>query len=117
MNEYQREENLLRQELQRREPRDGFANRVLARLDEQHRAAQQQPAKVSWWSWLMAPAMAAVLIAFLGVGAWQYQRAERERQQQAKAEQALGQFARAMEITASKLELAQTRVFETRGQQ
>ncbi|MDZ4802206.1 MAG: hypothetical protein SGI92_28950 [Bryobacteraceae bacterium] len=115
MNEFQREEELLRQGLRRREPRDGFANRVLARLDEPKRSAPV--AQASWWSWIMAPAMAAVLIAVLGLGALQYQRVGRERQQRAKAEQALGQFARAMEITASKLELAQTRVFRTRGQQ
>lgn len=110
MNEYQREEELLRRELQRREPRDGFERRVLARLDER---PKPELVKASWWSWLMAPALAAVLVAVLGLGAWQYQRVEKQRVQRARAEKALVQLAHAMEITASKLERAQTRVFRT----
>jgi hypothetical protein len=46
-------------------------------------------------------------------GAWQYQRFDAERQQRARAEKALQQLERALDITAAKLEFAQARVFRT----
>ena len=109
MNEFQREEDLLRRELTRREPRAGFAERVIARLDD----PPEQQARTNWWVWLFSPVMAVALLVLLVAGAWQYRQFDQERQRRAKAEYALQQLARAMEITASKLELAQHRVFQT----
>ncbi len=113
MSEFQREEELLRQELRRREPRDGFAGRVLARLDAQ----PERAVRTNWWSWLFAPAMAVALLFVLVAGAWQYRQFDLERQRRARAERALGQLAQAIEITAAKIELAQARVFQTEVRQ
>jgi hypothetical protein len=53
-----------------------------------------------------------MLVVLVG-GAWQYQRFDAERQQRARAEKALQQLERALDITAAKLEFAQARVFRT----
>lgn len=109
MSEFQREEELLRKALQRREPRDGFAGRVLARLDEAPRQV-----KTPWWRWVWSPALAlAMLVVLVVASAWQYHRFDAERQRRARAEKALQQLEQAMTIAAEKLEFAQAKVFQT----
>jgi len=90
MNEF---EDLLRQELQRREPPAGFAERVLARLPEKKPVVQR-------WKTLLALA-ASLAVATVGVSAgYRYHQARQAKQQ----------LMLALEITAAKLELAQAKV-------
>ncbi len=93
-------EDDLRNALQRREPRDGFAGRVLARLDD------PPPAPGAPWYWWRA-AVAALCILVLAVGALRYEHVRRQRLQ---AEAARDQLMLALQLTAGKLKSARARI-------
>lgn len=86
-------EDLLREELRRREPPAGFAERVLARVEPRSVARRK-------WPRLLALA-ASVTAVTIGIS-------EGYRYQQAR--QAKEQLMLALEITAAKLEVAQAKV-------
>jgi hypothetical protein len=95
-------EDELRTALLRREPPEGFADRVMARVPERRRLWN------SWsHSWLAAAA--ALLIAMLGGGAYEYHRAQRIRQQ---AEQAKAELVIALEIASEKLQNTKAKVLK-----
>ena len=86
-------EELLREQLQRREPPAGFAERVMSRV------AQQRPRRRQWPR-LLALA-ASVTVMTIGVSeAYRYH----------QARQAKEQLMVALEITAAKIEVAQAKV-------
>lgn len=86
-------DDLLREQLQRREPPAGFAERVMSRVAQQERPRRQ---------WVRLLAVAASLTAVtIGVS-------EGYRYHQAR--QAKEQLMLALEITAAKLEVAQAKV-------
>ena len=95
-------EETLKQALRREEPPDGFAKRVLARLES--------PARPGLWAWLRSPglrwALAATLPLVLLV-AFQY---NAERRRRAEGERAKAQMLTALRITADKLEYAREKV-------
>ncbi|MBC7925608.1 MAG: hypothetical protein H7039_08120 [Bryobacteraceae bacterium] len=100
--------------LRRREPRDGFADRVMARLPEQ---VQVQPG--SWWqrfafvggtAW--APAMAVLLVAMLVTSLMGYRRAQDHK---TKVERARTELAIALQITTAKLEATKLRLIRNKG--
>jgi hypothetical protein len=93
-------EDDLRNALQRKQPRDGFAARVLARLDE----APPAP-RVPWYAWRAALALLCLLV--FAAAAWRYQQIRRERLQ---AEAARDQLMLALELTAGKLKSARARI-------
>jgi len=96
-------EDDLRIAMQREEPPDGFAERVLAKAG----AAKQR----SWSSFFAWPglkwALAGTVCLMLAVGGIGYKRANDER---AKGEAAKAQLMLALRITADKLQLAQIKV-------
>jgi hypothetical protein len=88
-------EDDLRRALARREPPEGFAERVVARLSEARPPARR------WPRWLAA---AACLLVLSGAAAeWQRERVRR-------AEQAKEQVLLALRITSTHLRTAQQRV-------
>ena len=93
-------EDDLRNALQRKQPRDGFAGRVLARIDE------PPPAPRAPWYWWRA-AIAVVCMLVLAVGALRYEQVRRERLQ---AEAARDQLMLALQLTAGKLKSARARI-------
>jgi hypothetical protein len=93
-------EDQLRAALQRQEPPDGFAERVLAQLPQ--KPPRRGVSLNSLRPWM---AIAAVLVlAFSGALLWQ---GERERRQTAAAEQAKQELIYALQLTSA--ELQQTR--------
>jgi hypothetical protein len=98
-------DDAFREALRRQEPPDGFAERVMARI-------QAAPEPASFWAgWLAgfrrprlrwAAALAGVALA---VGAMEYQR-----QRQAEGERAKDQVMLALRITSGKLRLTQAAV-------
>ena len=96
-------EHELREALKRVEPPAGFADRVMARV----------PARRSTWfprNWITAAA--AVLIAVVGAGSWEYQRAREER---LAAEQAKAELIFALELTSSKLQATRSKLLRHTG--
>jgi|SRR6478752_4352516 len=111
-------EDDLRAALKRKEPGEGFTQRVMARVN-QAQAQDRQPAGKaaalpSWWTrrpaWIMA--VAAVLLFAFAWGGFEYSeyrhredmRVARENQQRLEeAERARDQAIQALEITRSKL--------------
>ncbi|HTS34180.1 MAG TPA: anti-sigma factor [Candidatus Solibacter sp.] len=111
-------ENELKHALRRREPPEGFAERVLARV-EQEGTRKTQKARESLLDfftrpilrWATVGAMCAVLVA----GGFYYRhgqelRAQRER---AQGEAAKQQLMLALRIAGSKLQIAKAKVIET----
>lgn len=104
-------EEELRRALQRTEPPDGFADRVLARL----------PQRRSGFSWLApfglsrswAPAAAAALVVVVGAGSWGYHRIEQHRQQQAA--QVKAELFYALELTSAKLQATRAKLLKNTG--
>jgi hypothetical protein len=91
----------LRRLLSRKEPPDGFAERVLRRAQPaEQRSALPAPRRhfVRW-------AMAAALVAAV-TGGMEY----RERRQRAAGEAARAQVVQALQIAGSKLQLVQTKL-------
>jgi len=100
-------EDDLRQALSRQEPSDGFADRVLARV-------QAEPPRVSLWERLsglfrmpalrLATVAALCMVLAIGIG-FEQQRRSREQGEAAKQKLML-----ALRITSSKLQTARTAV-------
>ena len=86
----------LRKALERREPPEGFAGRVMARLPAQRRRP-----------WRAAAAVAA--IAFVSGGAYEYDRARRVRHEAAIVKE---QLAYALGVTSEKLQEVQQKVMK-----
>ena len=98
-------ENELKSALARREPPDGFASRVMDRIPE--RRGRRPAFNMQWRA-----AAAAVLIAMLGGGAYEYNRAERLRRD---GEQARAELVFALELTSSRLQATKAKVLKTSG--
>jgi len=100
-------EEELKRALAEVEPPEGLAGRVLARVAERERGRR---ARAGWLGLAAAPgwrwAFAAVLCVALVAGGIFYQRARTR----AEGERAKEQLMLALEITASKLEIAQATV-------
>lgn len=109
------QDDWLRASLQRVDPPDGFADRLIARLPDSSKAGQL-PVRGSRWlsTWLTlprlawSPAMAAVLAAFVGAGTWEYQQ---WRDRRIQAERAREELVQALEITSEKVQNAKARLF------
>ena len=91
-------EGLLRRELERKSAPAGFADRVLER-------AAKQPSALRVPQWL-AIAAALIVIASIGLGLYEHQRA-------AQATEARDQLLTALEITASAVERTRTKIIKT----
>ena len=97
-------EDELRSALARREPPDGFAGRVMDRLPNQRHG----PAFRTPWR----AAAAAVGIAMLGGGAYEYQRAEKLRRE---GERARSELVFALELTSARLQATKAKVLKVSG--
>ena len=95
-------EDELRQALRRVEPPPGFADRVMARV----------PSRKKAWPRNWMAAAAAILVAVLGAGSWEYQRG---RDQRIAAEQAKAELIFALELTSSKLQATRSKVLRHTG--
>jgi hypothetical protein len=96
-------EETLKQALRREEPPDGFAERILARLEP-------PAARPGVWAWLRSPGLRWALAATLPLVlllAFQY---NAERRRRAEGERAKAQMLTALRITADKLEYAREKV-------
>ncbi|MBX5494206.1 MAG: hypothetical protein IRZ15_02630 [Bryobacteraceae bacterium] len=91
-------ENELRLALQRHEPPEGFAERVLDRISRPKRASHTFPGR-----WMVA-AVAAALCILIAAGAY---KAHRER---VRGEAARDQLMLAMQITGAKVRVVQEKV-------
>jgi hypothetical protein len=98
-------EDELRSALERREPPGGFADRVMSRIAEERQSRHWLPR--SWMS-----AAAAVLLAVVGAGSWEYARGRQER---LEAERARAELMQALELTSLKLQAARTKLLEKTG--
>lgn len=103
------QEDLLRESLRRVQPPDGFADRVMARVPHQ-----------PWWSrWLApvrraawTPAIATLLVAFLGASSWEY---AQWRDRRLQAERAHEELVQALVITTEKVQETKARLFRPRA--
>jgi type VI protein secretion system component VasK len=116
-------EDDLREALKRKDPGEGFTQRVMAQVNQAKAEGGQQPAKKSWalrlW-WIRRPAWAfavvAVLLLAFAWGGYEYseyrhelaakqqqQRLEEAKRQQEAAERARDQAILALKIARSKL--------------
>jgi hypothetical protein len=95
-------EDELRTALLRRDPPEGFTDRVMAKVPGRRRPW-------SSWSHSWMAAAAAMLIAMLGGGAYEYQRVQRIRQE---GEQAKAQLVIALEIASEKLQSTKAKVLK-----
>src|ERR1051326_389870 len=114
----------LRAALQRKDPGEGFTQRVLARVEQAKAESDQRPTRKSRWAlppwWTRRPvwAFAVITLLLLGFGwaSYQYseyryelrakqeqQRLEELKRQQAEAERARDQAIQALKIARSKL--------------
>ena len=97
----------LKQALRRCDPREGFADRVLARLAEQR---TETPARKGSWSlwpplrWVMAIAVLVLLVG--GIAYNVHERRNEEREARAAKQQVM----LALRITGSKLRIAKQKV-------
>jgi hypothetical protein len=95
-------ENELRAALARRDPPDGFADRVMARV----------PRHAGRKTWIPSPwmaAAAALLVAMLGGGAYEYRRAAELR---ADGERAKSELVFALGLASEKLQSTKTKVLK-----
>ena len=100
-------DDALKQALRRREPPEGFAERVLARAAEQPVRRSRWEVVGSWFRmprWQLAGAVAALVLI---VGGSQYYR---EQQQRVQGEEAREQVLLALRIAANELHVAQQKV-------
>lgn len=110
MNDLERQ---LRSALHRCDPPAGFAERVMAQIDQVGgRQSQQQHIAWNWLKirWAAIPAMAAVLVFTF------WYRAYQQGQQQKEAVAAKQQVMLALRITGSKLRMAKARVKAVEGE-
>lgn len=95
-------EDDLREALRRKEPSAGFTAKVMARVGQTGNAREPRPVlpmrRLAVVRWAAAAAMAACLLAAIGLQ--QYQR----RQEQIRAERAQKQAILALQITTEKLD-------------
>lgn len=112
----------LKSALRRQEPPHGFANRVLARVEEQ-RSRQIKPAWPDSWLKIFAQplrtpvlrwAALAAVCAALVLGGVHYRNVQRER---ARGEAAKERLLLALRIAGNKLQLARTRVDQINSDQ
>ena len=100
----------LREALRRRSPSEGFADRVMERIERGGAVAEvpprfaRRPAAYSWWR---MTAIAASVLLLLGVATMRYEKQRREREQ---AELAKDQLFTALRLTAGKLKMARARI-------
>ncbi len=100
----------LREALKRRSPSEGFADRVMERVErggavaEVPRRFAPRPSAHSWWR---MTAIAASVALLLGIGTMRYEKQRREREQ---AEIAKDQLFTALRLTAGKLQIARARI-------
>jgi hypothetical protein len=105
--------------LRREEPPEGFAERVLRRVEggapaktsfelvtARPTAARRPPSQVRWYQ---LAAAAAVILA-IGGGTVEYRTVQRERAERAAGEAATAQVMLALEIAGAKLQLVQTKI-------
>lgn len=93
-------ENDLKRELARRRPSPGFAQRVMARVEQEKTVRTRRPPR--WVPW----AVAAALLLSSGGGAGLY----RQHQQRVRAEQARDQLLLALQVTGSQLDHIRAKV-------
>ena len=93
-------ENELKSAMERREPPEGFADRVMARIPPRKRRA---------WSHSWFAAAAAALIAIAGPAAYEHQKAERLRRE---GERAKAELVMALEIASEKLQHTRAKVLK-----
>ena len=103
-------EDQLKEALARREPPEGFTNRVLERTIQRR---PERDASSLWrfrraWAWRLAPALAALLLATVGT-------IYHERQQVARGEAAKEKLLTAVRIAGSKLQETRQHVIEIEG--
>ena|SRR5215831_11747456 len=115
-------EDDLREALKRKEPGDGFTQRVMARVNQAKAEGTAQPARtkpngkfLSWWTLRPAWTIAVVAVLLLACGICGYQYSEyrhaeemriaraRQQQLQREAERARDQAILALEIARAKL--------------
>ena len=105
-------DNELKGALRRREPPEGFAEKVLDRVAIEN-ATQSAPQRESWLRFVTQPlvrwASAAALAGALIAGGIHYRNVQRER---AEGEAAKQQLMLALRIAGTKLQLAKTKVNE-----
>ncbi len=100
----------LREALRRRSPSEGFADRVMERIErggavaEVPRRFARRPSAYSWWR---MTAIAATILLLLGMATMRYEKQRREREQ---AELAKDQLFTALRLTAGKLQMARARI-------
>jgi hypothetical protein len=100
-------DDALREALRREEPPDGFAERVLARID---RRPEERAAWRGWLAGFRAPRLrwaTAFAAAALVIGGFEYRA---QRVEQAEGERAKEQVMLALRITGTKLRFAQAKV-------
>jgi len=93
-------ENELKSALGRRDAPEGFADRLMARVPQR---------KKRGWSHSWLAAAAAAMIALLGGGFYEHQRAERI---QREGERARAELVLALEITSEKLQHTRAKVLK-----
>ena len=96
-------ENELKSALARREPPDGFADRVMDRVPQRRR----RPLTSGWRA-----AAAAVIVAMLGGGGYEYQKAERLRRE---GERARAELVFALELASVSLQTTKAKVLKAPG--
>ena len=102
-------DDALKNALRREEPAEGFAERVLARMEQRESTPRREP----WFRFFSRPlvrwgALAAVSASII-VGTVHYRNEQREREQGEEAKQ---QLMLALRIAGSKLQLAKAKVNE-----
>jgi hypothetical protein len=101
----------LKKAFRRQEPSAGFADRVLARANQ-----QQRPTREPWMTFFAIPivrwASAGAIAAVLVLGGVRYQHVQQARREHAQGEAAKQQLMLALHIAGSKLQLAKARVNE-----
>ena len=106
-------EQRLKRALERDEPPEGFAERVMARVEQRRdREGAHRPALVPLWpfAWLFRPAwrmalvgaLACMMLLSAGVAYREHQLRLKAEQERLKAEQARAELMLALEITRSK---------------
>lgn len=105
----------LRDAMKREEAPEGFAGRVMARVQRAERAQREAPVKApaaGWFAWFSGPRLRwaagfAAMALTIGMGFEVKQQRDRERGERAKE-----QLMVALRITGGKLRMAQAKVLE-----
>lgn len=115
----------LKRVLRREEPPDGFAERVLRRVEGEAPAKTFEPITAgpiaaerpqSHARWYQLAAAAAVILA-IGGGAVEYRTVQRARAERAAGEAATAQVMLGLEIAGAKLQLVQTKIHAIHDEQ